>query len=82
MRLKTILLIISFSVLIETVKSETIHQWEVYTISLKSSGKYINPYKDIPVTKDGGFVKRNFSGYRRRCIEQRDKSRRILEWRI
>jgi hypothetical protein len=62
MRLKTILLIIAFSVLIETVKSETIHQWEVYTISLKSSRNYTNPYKDIPVTKDGDLLNVTFMG--------------------
>jgi hypothetical protein len=62
MKLKSILLIISFFLFIESVNSETIHQWEVYTISLKSSGKYTNPYKDIPVTKDGDLVRVTFVG--------------------
>jgi hypothetical protein len=62
MKLKSILLIISFFLFIESVNSETIHQWEVYTISLKSSGKYTNPYKDIPVTKDGDLVRVTFLG--------------------
>ena len=62
MRPRTIFLIISVFVLIETVKSETIHPWEVYTISLKSSGKYANPYKDIPVTKNGDLLNVTFLG--------------------
>jgi hypothetical protein len=62
MKLKTLLLIISFFLLVETVKSETIHQWEVYTISLISSVKYTNPYKDIPVTKNGDLLNVTFLG--------------------
>jgi len=44
------------------VNAETIHQWEVYTISLTSGKNYSNPYNDIPVTKEGDLLKVSFTG--------------------
>jgi hypothetical protein len=41
---------------------ETIHQWDVFTISFRSSGKYSNPYMDIPLSKNGDLLKVNFIG--------------------
>jgi hypothetical protein len=43
-------------------KAETIHQWDVYTISIKSGKVYSNPYKDIPVTNEGDLLKVTFLG--------------------
>ncbi len=60
--LKISFLTICFSLLILRAKAETIHQWEVYTISFKSRSAYSNPYKDIPVTSEGDLLKVTFQG--------------------
>jgi hypothetical protein len=62
MKTKIFFLNILFSLLITGVKAETIHQWEVYTISLKSGKIYSNPYKDIPVISEGDLLKVTFLG--------------------
>ena len=62
MKLKFLSLIIFISLFSIRVNAETIHQWEVYTISFKSGKVYSNPYKDIPVTGDGDLLKVTFLG--------------------
>jgi len=61
MKLKIIFLI-SLSMVIVVVKAEIIHPWQVYTLSLKSAKDYSNPYKDIPLTKNGDLLKITFMG--------------------
>ena len=39
-----------------------VHQWDVYTVSLKSKKTYLNPYKDISVTKGSDLLKVVFTG--------------------
>ena len=61
MKLK-ILILISLSLITGSVKSEIIHPWDVYTLSFKSGKNYSNPYKDIPLTKNGDLLKVTFLG--------------------
>jgi hypothetical protein len=62
MKLKILFLITYLTLFIMVVNAETIHQWEVYTISLTSGKNYSNPYNDIPVTKEGDLLKVSFTG--------------------
>jgi hypothetical protein len=62
MKLKILFLIACSALFIAGTKSETIHEWDVYTISINSGKIYSNPYKDIPVTKGGDLLKVFFMG--------------------
>jgi len=55
-------LIICFALFSLQSKAETIHQWEVCTISFHSVKEYSNPYKDIPATNGGDLLKVTFEG--------------------
>jgi len=44
------------------VNGQIIHPWEVYTLSFRSGESYSNPYKDIPLTKNGDLLKVTFKG--------------------
>ncbi|MBK5262075.1 MAG: DUF4038 domain-containing protein [Peptostreptococcaceae bacterium] len=44
------------------LNAETIHQWEVLTLSFKTAKNYINPYAQIPVTKNGDLMQVIFEG--------------------
>lgn len=43
-------------------KAETIHQWEVFTLSFKTTHNYLNPYAQIPVKKGGDLLHVAFDG--------------------
>lgn len=62
MNLKIPFLLSCISLFAVLAPAETIHQWDVYTISLKSPNVYTNPYTDIPVTKGGDLLKVSFLG--------------------
>lgn len=47
---------------ISTTKADTIHCWDIYTVSLKSARRYQNPYTDIPVNGSSDLVKAVFTG--------------------
>ena len=47
---------------IATANAETLHCWDVYTVSLKSNKQYQNPYADIPVTGGTDLLKATFTG--------------------
>ena len=59
---KTLFLLCCLFLLTPKGKAETIHQWEVYTISFKSGNIYSNPYNDIPATMGGDLLKVTFLG--------------------
>ena len=61
MKLRILLLIACLFCLIR-VNAETIHQWDVVTISLKSVKIYSNPYQDIPAAKGEDLLKVLFQG--------------------
>ena len=61
MKLK-ILFLISFFLIVDMLQAETLHPWEVYTLSFKSDKKYTNPYTDIPLTKKADLLKVSFKG--------------------
>lgn len=44
------------------LQAETVHQWEVYTIKIKSDKTRSNPYIQIPVKGEGDLLKGVFSG--------------------
>ena len=44
------------------LKAETIHQWDVYTISFKSKNIYDNPYINMPTTSGDDLLKVTFQG--------------------
>ncbi len=62
MKLKILFLIACSALFIAGTKSEILHEWDVYTISINSGKIYSNPYKDIPVTKGGDLLKVSFMG--------------------
>ncbi|MCL6102868.1 MAG: DUF4038 domain-containing protein [Bacteroidetes bacterium] len=59
---KILFLISCLYLLTLKAKAETIHQWDVYTISVKSRSVYANPYTDIPSTFGGDLLKATFQG--------------------
>lgn len=42
--------------------AQSIHQWEVYSISFNSGQVYSNPYLKIPAIKGGDLLKVTFQG--------------------
>lgn len=62
MRLKLLLISILITVFTILVKAETIHQWDVYTISFRTAKKYLNPYREIPSVKEGDLLTVIFTG--------------------
>ena len=62
MKIKLFYLIILLLLLISEVNAETIHQWEVCSISFKSVKIYSNPYKDIPVKGEDDLLRVTFIG--------------------
>lgn len=59
---KLFFIIICLSIFIPVAIAETIHQWEVKTISFKSGKTYSNPYKDIPAIAGGDLLTVAFEG--------------------
>lgn len=41
---------------------QTVHQWEVFSVSFKSAKKYVNPYNEIPATSGADLLKVIFTG--------------------
>ena len=79
-------MIFSSSLFSIKIKGETIHQWEVYTISFKTTKYYSNPYAEIPPDGIGDLLHVNFEGT---SGEARDKKITLVgfwnggrEWRI
>jgi hypothetical protein len=62
MKPRTLILLFNLILFTFPLQSQTIHQWEVFTLTLKSGKEYKNPYKGIPVTKGGDFLKASFIG--------------------
>jgi hypothetical protein len=52
---------LSFVFSIQT-KSQTIHKWEVFSISFESKNKNTNPYAEIPATNSGDLLEVIFKG--------------------
>ncbi len=59
----------SFSILLtillfsfQGLNAVTLRQWEVFSLSMTSGKKYLNPYADIPVSKGGDLVYVTFEG--------------------
>jgi hypothetical protein len=52
---------LSFVFSIQT-KSQTIHKWEVFSISFESKNKNANPYAEIPATNSGDLLEVIFKG--------------------
>ena len=48
--------------LLAAAGTKTVHQWEVFTLSMKSGRSYTNPYQDIPVTRGNDLLKVTFRG--------------------
>jgi len=44
------------------LKAEPIHQWEVYTLSFKTTKNYTNPYSQIPTMGNGDLLHVTFEG--------------------
>jgi hypothetical protein len=61
MKLKMLFLTI-LALTVVAVNGQIIHPWEVYTLSFRSGESYSNPYKDIPLTKNGDLLKVTFKG--------------------
>jgi hypothetical protein len=62
MKLKILLTLIYISLLTKVVEAETMHQWDVFTITLKSDKIYSNPYLDVPQSRGGDLLKVIFHG--------------------
>ncbi len=62
MKNKFLLLLTLLSLFLRGMNAETIHQWDVYSISFKSGKVYENPYKDIPVKDGSDLLKVVFTG--------------------
>jgi hypothetical protein len=60
-RMTSLLLFLMITVASFSVPPTRIHQWEVYTISLKTSKNYQNPYAGIPVDGSEDLVKAIFT---------------------
>ena len=62
MKLKILFMLFCPAFFQSETKSEPIHKWDVYTISIRSARIYSNPYKDIPATKGGDLLTVSFTG--------------------
>ncbi len=62
MKLKIFLPATLFFIMIQAVKAEPLHQWEVFTVSFTSGKIYSNPYSDIPVAGGDDLLKVTFLG--------------------
>ena len=45
-----------------SAQSNTLHKWEVFSISFESKSDIANPYAEIPATKSGDFLEVHFKG--------------------
>jgi hypothetical protein len=84
--IRVLFLSLSIHLILSESKAETSRQWDVYSISFKSSESYSNPYKEIPVTKGGDLLTVTFTGTRGAAL---NKSITIVgfwnggsEWRV
>jgi len=55
------LILILFSLMFNA-NADPIHQWDVYSVSFKSTKTYSNPYQDIPVIKGSDLLSVTFTG--------------------
>jgi Protein of unknown function (DUF4038)/Domain of unknown function (DUF5060)/Putative collagen-binding domain of a collagenase len=62
MKIKILLTATLICIMIQAVKADTIHQWEVFSISFTSGKTYNNPYQDIPVSGGDDLLKVTFLG--------------------
>ncbi len=62
MKSKFFCLTMVISLIIQGIHAETIHQWDVYSISFKTRKIYSNPYIDIPAEGGGDLLKVTFTG--------------------
>jgi len=83
---KVAVFLLVFFVFVNQTKSQTIHKWEVFSISFESKNKIANPYAEIPVTKSVDLLEVHFKG-----IEGEAKGKEIKltgfwnganEWRV
>jgi hypothetical protein len=51
-----------FYVFIFQIDGQSIHRWEVYSVSFKAAKASANPYKDIPATRGADLLKVTFTG--------------------
>lgn len=79
-------MIVSISLISVGLKAEPIHQWEVYTLSFKTTKNYTNPYSQIPTMGNGDLLHVTFEG-----INGEAKNKKIIlagfwnggmEWRV
>lgn len=54
--------VLSVALFPHILQAVTIHQWEVYTVSFRSTEVRSNPYKEIPAHGDGDLLKVVFTG--------------------